>query len=541
VLERIVDNWLISAGERGYETAFAQLLASEQHRVLHAPVHHPYEHGKDILTRAPDGSLHAYQLKGGNIGLADFEDIQAQLFALAGTAVAYPGVESPRRPDRAFLVTNGRLTAPARDRLNALNQGGRGYGFPVIEAIERDQLVSRFVAAHGKYMPANAANLNELLQIMLNDGIGTFPNSAHATLLTSIAAQVGSDANPIEVQRALASCVILTAYALGPWESASNHFAVAEAWMTAAIFTIGTAERHDLSEEHWHLSYTLCRDSARNALQRLLKEVAARDDLMIPDLTEGLVYGTRAAQVCGMCSAFYLSERCSEDSLEVNEDELRRVLLRERPHMRATGEAGIPALLLVACALEMLGHPGESGAIVFGWASELIVANQPGSGRAIADPYHAIEDVLLMNFGEEFSASEETFAGETYTVHIALEWLARRGVRELVQDLYPNATRLHYNEYAPSSPSQLLSHHDEDGELRTWALPQPGSWASLSRASALLAESAIPARLWRDTYCLAFLPLLYPQRLTSDVAKALDYIVSQYVEIQFDPVPEGHA
>jgi len=49
VFERLVENWLSSAGERGYELAFAQLLAAEDHRVLQGPVHHPFEHGKDIL------------------------------------------------------------------------------------------------------------------------------------------------------------------------------------------------------------------------------------------------------------------------------------------------------------------------------------------------------------------------------------------------------------------------------------------------------------------------------------------------------------
>jgi hypothetical protein len=63
VIERLIENWLVNAGERGFETAFAQILASEEHTILQGPVHHPFEHGKDILTISPNGELHAYQLK----------------------------------------------------------------------------------------------------------------------------------------------------------------------------------------------------------------------------------------------------------------------------------------------------------------------------------------------------------------------------------------------------------------------------------------------------------------------------------------------
>ncbi len=92
MLARIVENWLTSAGELGYQTAFAQLLASEGYRVLHNPVHYPFEHGKDLTAIAPEGALHCFQLKGGDVGLGDLEKIQGQLFALAGTAVTYPAL-----------------------------------------------------------------------------------------------------------------------------------------------------------------------------------------------------------------------------------------------------------------------------------------------------------------------------------------------------------------------------------------------------------------------------------------------------------------
>jgi hypothetical protein len=110
---------------------------------IQGPVHHPFEHGKDILTFAPTGELHAYQLKGPDlIKLEDFERIQGQLFALAGTAITHAAVTPARRADRVFLVTNAALTPPVRDRIERFNLANIPAGWPPVEPIEREQLLT---------------------------------------------------------------------------------------------------------------------------------------------------------------------------------------------------------------------------------------------------------------------------------------------------------------------------------------------------------------------------------------------------------------
>ena len=137
MIERLVENWLDNVGERGFETPFAQLLTLERHRVLQGPVHHPFEHGKDIITIAPDGAACAFQLKGPNLKrLDDFEAIHGQLLALVSTAISHAGIGTPRRPDRAYLVTNGVLTPPVRDRLQQFNVGNAQRQCPAVEAVE---------------------------------------------------------------------------------------------------------------------------------------------------------------------------------------------------------------------------------------------------------------------------------------------------------------------------------------------------------------------------------------------------------------------
>ena len=62
VIERVVENWLGSTNERGYENAFCQILIAEGHTIIRRPAHGPGEHGKDIVTRDRKRSLHAYPL-----------------------------------------------------------------------------------------------------------------------------------------------------------------------------------------------------------------------------------------------------------------------------------------------------------------------------------------------------------------------------------------------------------------------------------------------------------------------------------------------
>ena len=530
MLARIVENWLTNAGELGYQTPFAQLLASEGYQLLHGPVHHPFEHGKDIVARAPDGTLHAFQLKGGDLGLTELERLQGQLHALTTTAITYPGVEPPRRPDRVFLVTSGRLSPPARDRIRSINDGQRPLQLPPIEVVEQEQLVARFVASNGNYLPSAPRDLNSFLEILLHDGRGPFPIEAFSDVLRDSLGLNTDNAKRTELRRALGSAVIFTAYVAGAWERLQNHLGVAEAWLTVSLAILHTAERLDLADADWRLSFELARDSARAAFRRLMEEAAGADNLVIPHIAEGLVYRTRALIVCGYCSAFYLSERELEDLSDVEKRELGEALKtlidRERGHIACPGEAAIAFVLMLATALEILNDKKSAILLILQTARELIAANQPGSQGPAADPYHSMEEVLLHTVGADTTIDDERFDGNSYGVHVMLEWLARRNFRRLGETLWPDITRIHHCEFRPSQASELLSHRDDKGTLHTWAFPMPTSWSELHRRASRIHESELPSRLWRDLYFLPYLPLLFPYRLSSAVGKGIDYFAS---------------
>src|SRR5438128_2656272 len=64
-----------------------------------------------------------------------------------------------------------------------------------------------------------------------------------------------------------------------------------------------------LAENVWAPSYELAVEAARVQLAGVLKEAEGRPDLALGDLTDGLVYPSRALLLCGYLGAYLLSER----------------------------------------------------------------------------------------------------------------------------------------------------------------------------------------------------------------------------------------
>lgn len=533
MLARVLDNWLTSASERSYQGPFAQLLLAEHYQVLFAPVHHPFEQGKDLVAIAPDGALCAYQLKGGNVDLSAYNALQQQLFTLCVTAVNYPGVEPPRRPDRVFLVTNGNLTPPARASLSSMNDGNRQQGLPPVELIEREQLIARFERAHGEFLPSEPVDFNELLALFLDDGCSEFDVRRHAALVTRMIAASVTRSGTHQPQRALASAVLLTAVVLSSAQRKENHLAVAQGWLSMALLVLVTAADKDLPESAWRQTYEIARDSARAALLTLLDEAASNNDLLIPDLVEGLVYPTRACIVTGYLAALLMCERQLEGSI-LDEARVRDVIARELPHVKAVGECCAPHFYLLSVVLDLFNRRTDAAALQYLWATVLAERNHPGREDAVADPYHTIEEALTATMEGSAVYDGERFDGQAYTLHIALYWLARRGLRSSVAKLWPAVTHVHFVEYVPSNPVGLMRALDETGQQHTWAPGTPQSWSAFVEEARVVKESELPRILWRSPEMLPFVPLLFPYRLTGAISKALDNLVHPVVDVKCD-------
>jgi hypothetical protein len=525
VIERLIENWLINTGERGYETPFAQLLAAEGHRIVQGPVHHPFEHGKDILTIAPDDSLHAYQLKGPDLdNLQSFERIQSQLLALAGAAIVHPNISPPRRANHVFLVTNATLTPPVRDRIEKFNLGNVPEGWPRIETIERDQLLGRFLMAHGKYMPESLPEVRTLLELYYSDPSPRFPVNMFASYLTKILPFPPATPTLSDCRHAVGSAALLTSYAASGWQRAENHLGVAQAWLTLCMTLMRFAAVHNLNDSHWLGSYELAFEAARTALASLSKEAFETIDLVVPDMVDGLAYSPRALLVCGLVGAYFLSERTLGEVDTTTRDYVGSILSREGKFIKVTGEYDVGCFLSFICALEQLGDIRRAEGMMLSLVNTLAKHNKRHSTNPLPDPYHDTEQILLHQIGADSDLDGEEFDGRSYTLHVAIEWLTRRLLRRHLAMMWPDITRVQFLEFRPSTPDRYLAVEDDEGELKMWFAGQPQSWATLLAESTELDKKKLPEVLWSHREMIPYLALLLPHRLTATLSNAIDAI-----------------
>jgi hypothetical protein len=95
LIERIVENWLSSASERSFQIPFCQLLSAQGEKLVYIASHGQFEKGKDVITELPDGRIRAYQMKGGDIKLAQWRDIDKQINNLVELPVDLPASPAP--------------------------------------------------------------------------------------------------------------------------------------------------------------------------------------------------------------------------------------------------------------------------------------------------------------------------------------------------------------------------------------------------------------------------------------------------------------
>src|SRR5437868_1089155 len=103
MIERVIENWLISVPERDFQVAYCQLLALRGHGVVHLSPHGPFEQGKDIITLDAQRQAHGYQLKVGDISLARWrEEVKPEVDELLDIPIIHPSVDK-RAPHRSHL------------------------------------------------------------------------------------------------------------------------------------------------------------------------------------------------------------------------------------------------------------------------------------------------------------------------------------------------------------------------------------------------------------------------------------------------------
>ena len=123
--EKLLENWLTRTNERGYMIPFCQLLVSNGYTLLYVSPHGMLEEGKDIIALNQKGEPEAFQLKNGDITLAQWRSIQGEINELVALPIQHASV-SEKSQFKSWLVTNGEVKDPVRTQIVTQNRNNWG-------------------------------------------------------------------------------------------------------------------------------------------------------------------------------------------------------------------------------------------------------------------------------------------------------------------------------------------------------------------------------------------------------------------------------
>jgi hypothetical protein len=523
VIERVIENWLTSANERQYQIPFCQVLAAEGEQIIYISPHGPREQGKDVITIAADRVPCAYQLKAGRVNLNEWRTFKGEIDELVEYPIDHPSVHSLKQ-HRSYFVTNGTVADPVLDRIRVANLTWNRRGWKPLRLVARDELVARFVAAHGSFLPRETKDFSSFLELIVNSGRGPFDKGRFASFLESVLPIKGATrVAPRDVGRSISSAVLLTSYIIQGCEREENHWAIFSAWTVVAAYILGVASKHRTPAKWWSKSFELCELGAVRALEAMALECSQNKTLFTQGdpFTDGPIYRLRITVMAGLLSALGLYCGLKGEDWE-HDSFLQEFLVTNLHRVDIWGESASPYIIMSALALEQHGAHRQSEQLAVRLMQTIVELNS-SKGRGLPNPYYEPEDAFRLQTGLD-SMNREIFAGHSYTLEPIIEFMARRLLRQTLAHFWEKITRLRFAWFQPGRESEWFRWKSDTGSLKHTMPNTPQSWAALLDAAENGPE-AVPALLkGRPTFAL-FFALVYPQRFGVGLMRLIDRAV----------------
>jgi hypothetical protein len=522
VIERVIENWLNSSNERSYQIPFCQLLAAEGETVVYVSPHGPFEQGKDVVTIDDGGKVRAYQLKCGDIGLAEWRRNKGEINDLVEMPINHPGVLSSRH-HTPYLVTNGEIKDTAIKAINSSNQSWRKRRFPALRTVSRGQLLKRFLAVHGSYLPKELADFTLFMELVLRDGREPLHKDQFSRLLESILPLENvKKPGHTELKRAIASAVLVAGYVLQRAYSAENHWTVFEGWTMTASYILAAATKYELPTAFWSASFDLCEGGATEALSGLFSECETREYLIEGDgFTDGHFYHARVTLLVGLISAWDLRRRINHPSAP-RKNGVRDFLRKWLPKSKAWGESATPFFVMGALDLESFGEQAVAESFVTSLLGFLLDASGKRDGsRGLPSPYYSPENALRILYGLDQDCRED-FIGESYTAYPLMDFLVRRLRRQALRALWYPITGNSLKAFYPGQHWEWFRWRAKSGSLNSRFVGSPQSWAGLIREVEEVDIVVLPKYLRERPAFAVFFVLVYPHRFTREILTLIE-------------------
>jgi hypothetical protein len=536
VLERLIENWLDSAGERSYQRCFCQMLIGRGYRIIHNTEHTPLEHGKDIVAISPEDKIVGYQLKG-NPGKAlkpsQFDEIRGQLEQLATLALGIPGYEK-RVPDECYLVTNGEIDEAVSIEIQRLNAGIESRGHPPekIKTITRGTLLSWANSLGLALWPSEIQDFGNLVKLLNYGGDEIFPAETFDPLLQHTLGLQEEVAAP-ELRRRITSAAVMTAVALHSFSRRQNHFAEMTAWMMFATYAIAACEKNGVSFDKTGAAAVLnARDAIYSSLGQICAEIAERwkpgerGRLSEGDpFSEFAFYRPRQLLIYALMSVYWLWSEAEGWKQPDHKTTVEALIPDSPPQKWLWGEAAIAHFLTYVWYRERFA-PSPTHDMQVGGTLAVLMQNKLGKEAHLAPPYYTVEDVRRHYDGAVLGCEDpfggDGFEGSSYFCESLMMCLVRANQKEICQELWPNFTRINHERVGPNDPWRYALFRTGEGAVNTTEIYRSRmEWKDLQEIAAEHAGADIPKALRADAALLLLFINVFPFRASFSAVKFL--------------------
>jgi hypothetical protein len=530
LLERVIENWLDSAGERTYQRCFCQMLIGRGYRIIHNTEHTPLEHGKDIIAVSPEGKLAGFQLKG-NPGKSlkphQFNEIRGQLEQLATLALGLPGYEK-RVPDECYLVTNGEIDEAVSIEIQRLNAALEARQHPPekIKTITRGTMLSWANALGLSLWPSEMEDFGNLVKLLNCDGTEIFPAKVFDPLLQNTL-RFGDDVPKPELRRRITSAAIMTAVALHSFSRRRNHFAEITAWTMFITYTIAACEKNGVEyAKDGQGAVLIARDAIYELLAQLCEELRDRKTLAEGDpLNEFAFYRPRQLLIYSLMSIYWMWSE-AEGWEHADHKTLVEKLIPEQLPPCIWGEAAVAQFLTCIWYRKRISASPMQDEHVANVMREIMNNKLQDDADHLAFPYYDIEEVTrhayakIVGWDDPFEGT--SFAKTSYVCEILLMCIVRAGMKEVCKALWPDFTRITHLKTIPDDSWRFSLYRMGDQATDDMKIyPRSMLWSDLHEAASEHAGIEVPEHLRSDKLLLLLFVNIFPFRASFSAMKFL--------------------
>ncbi|TCV45239.1 hypothetical protein [Agrobacterium tumefaciens] len=558
--EKLIEHWLDSINERGYQAAFLQMLAGEGHAVVHSTRHMSIEFGKDVVSIDPDGVPCAFQLKGnpgGRLTLSQFREIKGQVDELVEQPIRYPGI--PEIPHKCFLVTNGEVEEEVQRAIDDLNLGYERRRFHPnsrLRLISRGMLLDMAVKHSTTFWPESFSVHEKLIRYYSDEGTGSLNLELLSQGLDDILkiSGDGPTLGRLEFGRREISAALFVSFATKNFANKQNHTSVASAFVTLFI-SLKCAHARHLTEGDRTFSPTqsAVRDAFFSAIIDLaeelgekvgvLKGASAEDNeevdlnrlyLTTGALSDQFLWRVRALSTVAMLSILLIEIKDPIQQIELSESGREAALALTR-HDTTThqiwGEGAIPQMLCLIYSWHrydpsLRGNLAEYGLLQFLTGTVL----KSGGKGFLASPYHRDEQVIRDLLPPALGIRQERIRLEvlpksSYFAEALFQCFVRSNLKSFAKGLWPDLTRISHHSFVHRYPWEYCLWRIDEGDNLTRQLPHRQQWADLQIEASRIDTPGIPHALRSDPVMLLAFITFFPHRASPEVLRYLHFAI----------------